>query len=87
MRRMYIGLNVGIPLVDVMFGWNAGYLSYGASINALIENLQSFYGMKRTYGQLEASRFIAYWSLIDFKFEIKESFLEKILFLTLMFFF
>ncbi len=71
MRRMHIGLNVGIPLIDVMFGWNAGYLSYGASINALIGKFTvGLYGIETgtSYGQLEASRFIAYWSLIDFKF-------------------
>ena len=71
MRRMHIGLNIGVPLIDVMFGWNAGYLSYGASINALIGKLTiGLYGIETgtSYRQLEASRFIAYWSLIDFKF-------------------
>tara|TARA_Y100001954_G_scaffold129277_1_gene138428 strand:- start:2447 stop:3556 length:1110 start_codon:yes stop_codon:yes gene_type:complete len=71
MRRFHIGLNIGVPLVDVMFGWNGGYLSYGLSANALIGKVTiGLYGIETgtSYRQLEASRFIAYWSFIDFKF-------------------
>ena len=71
MRRVHVGLNIGVPLIDVMFGWNAGYLSYGASVNALIGKLTfGVYGIEvgTSYRQLEASRMVAYWSLIDFKF-------------------
>ena len=71
MRRVHVGLDIGVPLLNVMFGWNGGYLSYGASINALIGKFTvGIYGIETgtSYGQLEASRGVAYWSFIDFSF-------------------
>ena len=70
-RRMHVGLNVAVPFVDVLFGWNGGYLSYGASVNVLLGKLTAgFYGTEvgSSFGQLEASRLIVYWSLLDVEF-------------------
>jgi hypothetical protein len=70
-RVFHLGVNLAIPFLEVLFGWNGGYLSYGASFNMLLGKLTAGvqgveFGTK--FRQLEAKRIIFYWSFIDLAF-------------------
>jgi len=67
-RKVHLGLNIGLPFLDILFGWNAGYVSYGASFDAIIGKFTAGYHGIETganYRQQEAKRIVVYWSFID----------------------
>jgi len=73
-RKVHIGLDVGIlKFIHVLAGWNAGYLSYGATIDILFMKLYAgLYSVElgSRFKQEEGKRGILYLSLLDFEFDI-----------------
>ncbi len=73
MQRMHFGAELGIPFVTLHTGWNAGYLSYGATVKFWpIRITTGFYGieMGSDYKEEEAKRFIIAISLFDFSIDL-----------------
>lgn len=72
LQRFRFGVELGVPVLSVLGGWNAGYYSYGVGLNLGIMKLMAgFYGVEagNAYHQTESSRMILYLSLFDFSFD------------------
>lgn len=72
-RKVHLGMKLGIPLIDVMAGWNAGYLNYGVGLNLWpIKILAGFYNVEigADYKQEEAKRAVIYFSLFESSFNL-----------------
>ncbi|MDB9786889.1 hypothetical protein OAB57_02180 [Bacteriovoracaceae bacterium] len=73
MRKIHVGVEIGLPIVSVLFGWNGGYVSYGLTVEFWPISLYAgFYGVEigSEYGQAEGKRGIVYLSLLDFEFSV-----------------
>lgn len=69
LQKLHLGAKVGIPLLDVMVGYNGGYLSYGAGVRLFPFRLYlGFYDKEvgENVGDLRSDRLVAYISLLDF---------------------
>ena len=74
-READFGLEVGIPLIRGMMGWNEGYFSYGLQVEIwLIKVLAGFYGVEigGGYKDQQSKRALVYVSLLDFSFDSLE---------------
>lgn len=72
MRKVHFGARVGIPFVDVMFGWNGGYISYGLGLDLFLVSLYAgFYNVEigSRFLQHKSQRVLFSLNLIDFTFE------------------
>lgn len=72
LERFRLGTELGTPIISVLAGWNAGYLSYGLSLDlGAIKVTGGFYGVEagQRYNQIESKRFVLYVSLFDFSFD------------------
>lgn len=72
MERMRFGVELGIPGISVLGGFNAGYYSYGVAVDAGAMKLTAgFYGLESGggYRRVQSKRFIIYLSLFDFSFD------------------
>ena len=72
LERLRFGVEVGTPIISVLAGWNAGYLSYGAALDfGMLKVVAGFYGVEAgsSYNQTESERFVVYLSLFDFSFD------------------
>lgn len=73
MQRVHLGAELGIPFITLHTGWNAGYLSYGATVKLWpIKLTAGFYGIEvgSKYKEEEAKRIILYLSLFDFSINL-----------------
>ena len=71
-RKLHVGMELGLPLVSGMFGWNGGYISYGLGVNIwLVKLYAGFYGVElgSNFRQEEGKRGILYLSILDFSFD------------------
>jgi hypothetical protein len=71
-RRLHIGVELGLPILRVLAGYNTGYYSYGIMTNLfLIDLYVGFYDIElgEKLGQQRASRAVIYLSLFDFTFD------------------
>ncbi|MBF0301225.1 MAG: hypothetical protein HQK51_21125, partial [Oligoflexia bacterium] len=71
-RMVHFGMEVGIPFLSVMFGWNGGYVSYGAALEIWpIKIIAGFYGVELggEYGQEQGKRGLIYVSLLNLSFD------------------
>lgn len=71
-RKFHFGVQLGIPFVSILAGWNGGYVSYGASIELWPITLYGgFYGVELGNKYLEdpGERALIYVSLLDFSFD------------------
>lgn len=72
LERTRLGLELGIPGISLLGGFNAGYYSYGVSVDAGAMKLTGgFYGLETGggYRRIQSKRFIIYLSLFDFSFD------------------
>lgn len=72
-RKVHLGMKLGIPLIDVMAGWNAGYLNYGVGLNLWpIRILAGFYNVEigADFKQEQAKRAVIYFSLFETSFNL-----------------
>lgn len=72
LERFRLGVEAGTPIISVLGGWNAGYLSYGLALDlGMLKVTAGFYGVEAggKYNQLESERFVIYLSLFDFSFD------------------
>lgn len=72
MSKLHFGIDMGIPGIRLMTGFNAGYLSYGLKFNLWpIQLLIGLYGIETgyEYKQREAKRAVIYLSLLDFSID------------------
>ncbi|HLE11322.1 MAG: hypothetical protein A2504_03165 [Bdellovibrionales bacterium RIFOXYD12_FULL_39_22] len=72
MRKVHIGLDIGLPLLRCFGGVSEGYLSYGVSIKVWpVTIMLGLYGVEvgTNYGEEDASRAVIYISLLDFSFK------------------
>lgn len=72
MQRVRAGIEVGLPGITALAGFNAGYYSYGAQLDLkLIKVMAGFYGVEsgNMYKQIKAERMMIYLSLFDFSFD------------------
>ncbi len=72
LQRFRAGIELGVPFLSVLGGWNAGYYSYGAALDlGLMKVSAGFYGVEAGggYRRLESERFVIYLSLFDFSFD------------------
>lgn len=72
LQRIRVGTELGTPIVSVLAGWNAGYLSYGLALEfGMLKLTGGFYGVEAGsgYNQTESERFVVYLSLFDFSFD------------------
>ncbi len=72
LERFRLGAELGIPIVSVMGGWNAGYYSYGLGLDlGLLKLIGGFYGVEAGsgYRQTESPRLVIYLGLFDFSFD------------------
>lgn len=72
LQRFRLGVELGTPILSVLGGWNAGYLSYGAALDVgLLKIVAGFYGVETGggYDRVESERFMVYLSLFDFSFD------------------
>lgn len=47
-KKLHVGTEVSLPLIDLRAGYNQGYLSYGAGVNFLIFQLDAVYYTEET---------------------------------------
>ncbi len=72
-RKLHVGFELGLPLIDLFLGWNEGYMSYGLKADLWLFNLTAgIYGQEigYQYSEQELSRFIVQLELFAFDFEI-----------------
>ncbi len=72
LERTRLGVELGIPGISLLGGFNAGYYSYGVSVDAGAMKLTGgFYGLESGggYKRIQSKRFIIYLSLFDFSFD------------------
>lgn len=72
MERFRLGFELGTPIISALGGWNAGYLSYGLSLDlGMLKVTAGFYGVEAgsQYNDIESERFVVYLSLFDFSFD------------------
>jgi hypothetical protein len=72
LERFRFGVELGSPILSVLGGWNAGYVSYGAALDVgLLKIVAGFYGVETGggYQRVESERFVIYLSLFDFSFD------------------
>lgn len=72
MERVRVGLELGVPGVSALAGFNAGYLSYGVGVDVgFFKATAGFYGVEAggAYRRTESERFVLYVSLFDFSFD------------------
>jgi hypothetical protein len=72
LERFRLGTELGTPILSVLGGWNAGYLSYGVALDiGVLKATAGFYGVEAggSYKQIESERFVIYLSLFDFSFD------------------
>lgn len=72
MERVRAGIELGIPGISFLAGFNAGYYSYGVALDVGVMKLTAgFYGVEAGggYRRIESKRFILYLSLFDFSFD------------------
>ncbi len=72
LRRVHTGLEINLPLVSVLAGWNAGYLSYGAALKLWPFKLfVGFYGVELgvDYKQEAGKRAVIQLSLFELNFD------------------
>ncbi len=72
MRKVHLGLDIGLPFIRLLGGLSEGYLSYGVAIKVWpITLMLGLYGVEvgNTYQEEEAARAIIYLSLLDFSFK------------------
>jgi hypothetical protein len=72
MERIRAGLELGIPGISLLGGYNAGYYSYGVALDLGAMKLTTgFYGLEAggAYNRIESKRFVIYLSLFDFSFD------------------
>lgn len=72
-RKIHLGMRLGVPLIDVMVGLNAGYISYGASLNIWPVKLTAgFYEVEigAEFKQEGGKRAVLYLSLIETAFDL-----------------
>lgn len=72
-RKLHLGLRVGLPLIDLMAGFNAGYISYGASLNIWPLRLTAgFYEAEigADFKQEAGKRAVLYLSLFETAFDL-----------------
>jgi hypothetical protein len=70
-EMLHFGMELGLPLVRVMTGWNGGYLSYGAGIELWpIKIYGGFYGieMGNSFQEKQSERALLYVSLLEIDF-------------------
>jgi hypothetical protein len=71
-QRFRVGLEVGNPIISILAGWNAGYLSYGVAIDLqMIKIIAGLYGVEAggSYRSIQNKRAVIYFSLFDFSFD------------------
>lgn len=71
-QMLHLGMELGLPIIKLLAGWNAGYISYGASFEFWgIEFLGGLYGVEigNGYRVKEAPRAIIYFKFLDFSFD------------------
>jgi len=74
-RKLHLGLELSLPVIDLRAGFNQGYLTYGAGINlGLFRVDATSYGTEfgETVGQFEDRRYMVQLSL-DFGFEFRSN--------------
>jgi hypothetical protein len=72
-RKIHLGAELAIPFVTFNAGWSEGYVSYGGRVNiGPVDLTAGFYGVEigSKFREQEAKRFIVYFSLFDFSFDI-----------------
>jgi len=72
-RKVHMGFEFGLPLVDFFIGWSEGYLSYGARTEFFIFNLiAGLYGHELgvNYDEQKLSQFIVQLEFLSFDFGI-----------------
>ncbi|MCK5883813.1 MAG: hypothetical protein KAG61_09005, partial [Bacteriovoracaceae bacterium] len=70
--KLHFGLDLGMPLVRILMGYNAGYMSYGVKMSLWpVELIVGLYGIETgyQYRQREAKRAVIYLSLLDFSID------------------
>jgi len=73
LRKLHLGGEVSLPLLDIFVGYNSGYLSYGIEFDLwLIKVTGGLYGIElgSKYREQEGSRAIVQISLFDFAYDI-----------------
>lgn len=73
LQKIHLGARVGIPLIDLMVGYNGGYVSYGAGVRLWPFRLAvGFYDKEVGVeaGDLKSDRIVAYISLLDFTIDM-----------------
>ncbi|MBF0360783.1 MAG: hypothetical protein HQK49_07220 [Oligoflexia bacterium] len=71
-RMVHFGVELGIPFLSIMFGWNGGYVSYGAALEIWpIKVIAGFYSIELggEYRQEEGQRGLIYVSLLNISFD------------------
>jgi hypothetical protein len=72
-RKIHLGVKIGLPLVDIMAGFNAGYLSYGAALNIWpVRLMAGFYEVEigAEYKQEVGKRAVLYLSFFETAFDL-----------------
>lgn len=72
-RKIHLGMKLGLPLIDLMAGFNAGYLSYGAALNIWpVRVMAGFYEVElgADYKQEVGKRAVLYLSLFETAFDL-----------------
>ncbi|MGB0454771.1 MAG: hypothetical protein ACPGJV_13765 [Bacteriovoracaceae bacterium] len=72
LRMSHFGVELTLPFISLMSGFNSGYLSYGVELNLwLIRIVAGFYGVElsRGYKVDEGKRAVLYISLFDLSFD------------------
>jgi len=72
-RMMHLGVEIGLPIVRFLAGWNGGYVSYGASIKVWpIRITAGFYGIETgaNFRQEKGSRAVIAISLFETNFDL-----------------
>lgn len=72
-RKIHVGLEVGIPVVTAVAGWNGGYFSYGVELDLWpMKIIAGFYGVElgTSYKEEEGDRALIYLSFFDFSYDM-----------------
>tara|TARA_B100000925_G_scaffold291479_1_gene279682 strand:- start:6059 stop:7189 length:1131 start_codon:yes stop_codon:yes gene_type:complete len=70
-RKLHVGFELGIPLIDFFMGWSEGYMSYGFRTDFWIFNIiAGLYGQELgvNYSEQKLSQFILQVELFSFDF-------------------
>lgn len=73
LRKLHIGAEISLPVIDFFVGYGSGYLSYGLQFNLwFMKVIGGLYGIEvgSTYREQEAQRAIIQLSLFDFTFDL-----------------